>query len=166
MPQHKEKIIEIKPKGVELTVPAFTGEILEHFHETDQIDFRFLRGKKLYVHHTLFGSNPDVAANYDVFFTVPFECTVTEIRVTWGTAGSSSSTLDFEKLTGTTATNSGSAMLASTVDTTAAANTVTTPVLTATIANLQLSRGDRIAIKDGGTLTSLANLSVVVELTF
>lgn len=140
--------------------------ISSHFHDTDKIDFKDIFKKKIYIHHALVGTAPATAGNYDVFWIVPFDCTVTEIRLVWGTASSASATVDFEKLTGTTAAGSGNVMLAATVDATAAANTIKTPALTTTIANLQLARGDRIAIKDGGTLTALANLSAIIEITF
>lgn len=138
----------------------------EHFHTTDRIDFRDIFKKKLYVHHNLVGTAPATAGNFGAFWIAPFDCTITEIRVVWGTASSGTATIDFEKLTGTTAAGSGSVMLAATVDATATANTITTPVLTATLANLQIARGDRIAIKNGGTLTALANVSAIIEITF
>jgi hypothetical protein len=74
------------------------------------------------------------------------------------TTGSTSGTLQIEKLTGTTAAGSGTVLLTGTMDlsATTSANTVITGTLIATVASLTLAAGDRLGIKIGGTMTSLA----------
>jgi hypothetical protein len=83
------------------------------------------------------------------------------------TVGSTSGTLQIEKLTGTTAPGSGTVLLTGTIDMSAAtaANTVVNGVLIATLASLLLATGDRLGIKIGGTLTSLAGAIASISVT-
>ncbi len=163
----KEKVIEVKPQIVEPVTTAIT-EVPEHFHETDKIDFRFLRGKKLYIHHTIYGADAAVAANYGVFWIAPFECNVTEVREVHQILGTDASavTLNIEKLTGTQALDNGVDVLASTIDLKGTINTVVTGTLTTTVADKQLTRGDRLAMNETGDLTALVGVTVIIEITF
>lgn len=88
---------------------------------------------------------------------------VTGVNAVWGTA-SVSGTLTIEKLTGTTAPNSGTVMLTGTIDLSTTANTVTAGALTGTVSTLQLATGNRIGIKLSGTLTSLVGCNVTISL--
>lgn len=88
---------------------------------------------------------------------------VVGVNAVWGTA-SSSGTVTVEKLTGTTAPGSGTALLTGTISTAATANTVTAGTLIATVATLQLAVGDRLGVVFSGTETSLVGLTVVVSL--
>jgi len=166
MPQIKT--IEVKPKGFfEQVEPAMlvSEELPAHFHDTDKIDFRDLRNKKFYIHHTIVGTAAATAANYGIFWIAPFACTVTEIREVHQTAGSSAdAALQIEKLTGTQALDSG-VTLNTAIELDGTANTVVTPALTTTLADLRIERGNRLAMKDAGTLTAVANVTVVVEIT-
>ena len=110
------------------------------------------------------GAVPVTAANFGQFFIAPYDCVLREVRVVWRTA-SSSGTLQVERLQGTEAKGNGDDLLASTVDLSGAAETVATPTLTTTTANLELSAGDRLGLVNGGTLTSGADLSVTCILT-
>lgn len=163
----KEKVIEIKPKGIEPATTAIT-EVPEHFHETDRIEARFLKNRKLYIHHTIYGADAATAANYGVFWIVPFECNVTEVREVHQTLGTDAGAvnLNIEKLTGTQALDNGVDVLASTIDLKGTINTVVTGTLTTTVADKRLTRGDRLAMNDTGTLTAVANVTVVIEITF
>jgi hypothetical protein len=72
------------------------------------------------------------------------------------TTGSTSGTWTVEKLTGTTAAGSGTALLTGTVAlNTAAANTVVNGTLIATVASLTFAAGDRVSIVIAGTMTNL-----------
>lgn len=88
---------------------------------------------------------------------------VTAVREVHGTA-SSSGTLNIEKLTGTTAAGSGTAMLTGTISLAGTANTVLSGTLTATTATLTLAAGDRIGGVLAGTLTNLAGCVVVLTM--
>lgn len=79
-------------------------------------------------------------------------------------ASSGPTTLDIKKCTGTQAPASGTTMLTATIDLTTTANTVITPTLSATPANLLLAAGDRIALDYTGTMTAVVG-SVEVLLT-
>lgn len=110
------------------------------------------------------GTAPATAGNYGTFFIAPYDCVLREVRVVWGTA-STSGTLQVERLQGTEAKDAGDDLLAATVDLSGTANTVTTPALTTTTANLELSAGNRLGLVNGGTLTSQADLCVTCILT-
>ncbi len=112
------------------------------------------------------GTLPATAANYGVFFIAPFACEVVSVREAHTTAGTDAGavTLDIEKLTGTQAPDAGVSVLSATIDLKGAANTVQAPALTATTANKRLAAGDRLCLKDAGTLTAVAGVAVTVEL--
>jgi len=158
--------IEIKPTGFLVQDQIPQPQILsEHFHTTDKIDFRDLRNKKFYIHHTLVGTTAATAANYAVFWIAPFECIVSEIREVHQTKGTSAdAALQIEKLTGTQALDAG-VTLNTAIELDGVINTVVTATLTTTLTDLNLSRGNRLALKDAGTLTSIANVTVVIEIT-
>jgi hypothetical protein len=113
--------------------------------------------------HTERLKNTDAAtaANYGVFFIASRPYEIMEIRAVWSTAGASGSTLQIERLTGTTAEGSGDSVLTGTVDLNGTANTVVSRK-TVALQNRKMSTGDRLALVDGGTLTSLDNLVVTV----
>lgn len=81
------------------------------------------------------------------------------VKVVFSTA-SSSGALTVEKLTGTTAAGSGTALLTGTVSLAGPANTVLSGTLIATIASLTFAAGDRLGVVISGTMTSLANCKV------
>lgn len=151
--------MEFKQKQIKTGV-----EIGTPFYQDPNFQYNNLRGKKVYVYHSLKGTEPQTAGNYGVIWTAPFDCYIQEVNVSWQTAGSASSTLNVEKLTGTQALDAGVEVFSADLDTTTTANTVTRPTLNSTISNINLSRGDRLALKDGGTLTALVGLNVVITL--
>jgi hypothetical protein len=106
------------------------------------------------------GANASAATNYGVIFIALVKCELVAVKVSWETGGSVDSTLQIEKLTGTTVPGSGTNLLAAALATTTVANTVASPALTTTKDNRVFSPGDRLALKDGGTLTNLAGLAV------
>ncbi len=116
------------------------------------------------VQEVLQGAAPATAANYGTFFVADRKYKVKGVRVVHGTA-SSSGTVQVEKLTGTQAKAAGVGLLASAASTAGTANTVLSPTLTSTAADLILAAGDRLGLSNGGTLTSGANLVVEVILT-
>lgn len=138
------------------------------FYEEERMDAIFLKNKRIHVHHTLIGVVAATAANYGTFWIAPTKCTVLgvqEVHQVLGTDGSAV-TLDIEKLTGTTAPGSGVSILAGTIDLKGTINTVVEPALTATIANKNLAKGDRLALVDTGTLTAVNNVTVVITLKY
>lgn len=102
------------------------------------------------------------AANYGVFFIAPYSCEVIEAWASWKTAGGSNPTLTVEKLTGGVALDSGSVILESTWDMAGTANDPIRKRCVSSFATRQLTPGDRLALKDAGTLTSVAHVCVTV----
>jgi hypothetical protein len=107
------------------------------------------------------------ATNYGVFFIADRGYTVTGISEVHSTAGSDGGavTLSVERLQGTEALDAGDDLLGATkIDLKGTADTVQSPALTATAANLVLAAGDRLALLDTGTLTAVADVCVTVSL--
>ena len=115
------------------------------------------------VENVLQGAVSATAANYGEFFVVPWLCQVVSVNVRYGTA-SSSGTVDVKKAASGTAVGSGTSVLSATISTSTTAATNNPGSLNATAANTRLAAGDALAVVNGGTLTSLANLIVQVEL--
>lgn len=84
------------------------------------------------------------------------------VSAVWGVAGGAGATITVEKLTGTTAPGSGTALLTGALDLTATANTVTSGTLTSTAADLLLASGDRLGCKLAGVLTGLVGCALTV----
>jgi hypothetical protein len=130
-----------------------------------KIDFTNLINRKMSVSYTLTGTAAATSANYSSFFIVPLAMTLvqaTEVHTTAGSDGSAV-TLQIEKLTGTTAPGSGTALLSSTFNLKGTANTVQTyTTFTPTVGAVQCAMGDRIALKLSGTPTAVANMTVTL----
>lgn len=143
----------------------------DHYHngfDSNRIAYTDLTGKKIYIHHVLYGTDAATAGNYGTFFIVPVACLITaikEVHEVLGTDGSAV-TLQIEKLTSTTVPGSGSSILSTAFDLKAAINTVRSGTLVNTAATISLAAGDRLALKKSGTLTSVAGVTVDVELQF
>ncbi len=142
----------------------------EHLHngfDSTRVNWSDIYQRKLIIHHTIQGTAAATAANYGVFFIVPAACVLTKVQEVHQTLGTDAGavTLDIEKLTGTQALDAGVAMLASTFSLKATINTVVTGTLSATLTSRSLVAGDRLAMKDAGVLTAVANVTVMVELT-
>lgn len=146
------------------------GVIPEHLHngyDVSRVKYLDLAEKKLWIYHTIQGTAAATATNYGVFYIVPMACVITkiqEVHQTLGTDGSAV-TLQIEKLTGTQALDAGAVALKTALSLKAAINTVQTGTLTDTLENRTLDMGNRLAMKDAGTLTAVANVTVLVELT-
>lgn len=109
--------------------------------------------------------NTDAAttANYGTFFTAQESCVVVAVTEVHGTLGTDASavTLQIEKLTGTTAPDSGTELLSTAFNLKGTINTVQYGVLVVNGENI-LGRGDRLCLKDAGVLTAVANVQVTV----
>lgn len=143
--------------------------LLDHFHtgfDVSQVSWGDLSNRYLYIQQTIYGTDAATAANYSTFWIAPFTVQVTnfyEVHATAGTDGSAV-TLQLEKLTGTQAPGAGNTMLSTALSLKATINTVQTATLTTTLANRSLAKGNRLALLKAGTLTSVANVTVLVEL--
>ena len=113
----------------------------------------------------LAGTLSATATNYGVFFIANRSIEITKIKEVHSTAGSDGSavTLQIEKLTGTTALDSGSTILNTAFDLKGTANTVVAyQGYSGLTINRQLKEGDRLALKDAGTLTNVAGVCVTI----
>lgn len=151
-----------EPRGVQMRVK-------DHFHngnDASRIQWKDVAQRREYIPWTIYGADAATAGNYGVFFIVPFLCTVVGFKEVHQTAGTDAGavTLQLEKLTGTEALDAGVNVLSTALSLKAAANTVQEGALTTTLANRNLAEDDRLALKDSGVLTGVANVSVLVEL--
>lgn len=144
--------------------------IPDHTHtgfDVSKVLYDDIDQKKIYIVHTIQGAAAATAANYSVFFPyAPFKCYLNrffEIHQTAGTDGGAV-TLNIEKLTSTQALGSGVDMLESALSLKATADTAQEGQMTLTTINRYLEIGDRMAMKDAGTLTDVANVSIICEL--
>lgn len=121
------------------------------------------RSNRFVVVRTLEGATAATAANYGNIFTAPFPCKVIQVTEIHETA-SSSGTLDITKDTGTQAPAAGGSIFASgTFNLAATANTLQTKSNVDGTDSV-LAAGNRLGLKDGGTLTSGAGVSVTIVL--
>jgi hypothetical protein len=125
-----------------------------------------LTGNTIPVTVSLVSTLPATAANYGNFFIADRAYQITAIRESHTVAGSDAGavSLEVEKLTGTQALDSGVTTQAAVINLKGTANTVQSATLSATAADLLLAAGDRLALKDTGTLTAVAGLTVTVSL--
>lgn len=142
-----------------------------HYHngfDSNQVSFVDLNQKKLYLSHTIYGDTTTVATNYGVFFIAPMKCVLTKAYEVHQGAGSAAGavTVTIEKLTGTQALDAGVVMLDSAFNLKGTANTVQTGTITKIMANSALATGNRLALRDVGTLTDVSNVTITLELTF
>lgn len=141
----------------------------DHYHngfDSSQIPFGNIAQKRLWIHHTIQGTNAATAANYDTFWISPIAGYVNSFKEVHSVLGTDGGTVTvmLEKITGTTAPGSGVSVLSTALSLKSAINTVVSGTITGTIANKNLAIGDRLALKKAGTLTSVANVSVLVEI--
>lgn len=117
------------------------------------------------VAHTLINTEPATGANYGAFFIADRPYLVMSFVEMHAVAGNDPGavTLQLERLQGTEAADSGDALLRTALSLKATANTPQYGDLVSTGETL-LQKGDRLCLKDSGTLTSLSNLVVTVYL--
>lgn len=138
------------------------GYALEACTGSDTIKVALLpRSKQKHTVSYTFGATA-VDAN---FFIAPRALRVISAAFVPTVAGTDASavTADIKKCTGTTAPASGTSVLSATFNLKGTANTVQTATLTSTAADLLLAAGNRLAIDNTGTLTSVVG-TVTVEL--
>jgi hypothetical protein len=134
---------------------------------------------------TLAGAAAATAANYGIFFTAPaigrslepdettngaYEWEVAQVYERHATAGSDGSAVSLQlvKAASGTAVSAGTAILATAFDLKGTADTnqraAASTEFSATLTDRQLKGGDSLGLKLTGTPTSVANVTVTVEL--
>lgn len=151
------------------------AKVPEHQHDgvdTTQIPYTSISPNILFIPWTIIDTMASTASNYGVFWVSPIVCTVigmTEVHATAGTNGGAV-TLQLEKLTSGQALDAGVTLLQTALSLKTTANTpqngIITLASTSNIRNSTLAVGDRLALKDSGTLTSVANLTVGITIQF
>ena len=112
-------------------------------------------------------TQPQTAANYTTpFFIADRQYRVIGITARWETAGGGGggAALQVRKVPSGTAPASGTALLASTIDMTATANTNVAGSLSTTAGVLTLASGDAISLESSGTIAAVVGLTVAVTL--
>lgn len=114
------------------------------------------------------GVQAQTAGNYGIFFIAPRSCiikSITEVHNVAGTNGSAV-TLNVERLQGTETLGAGDVLLSTAFNLKATANTVQNGTLVTTGKVLGLNTGDRLALKDTGTLTTLEGVCITIEILY
>lgn len=115
-----------------------------------------------YISKSLEGSSAATAGNYGVVFIASRPCEVSFVSAIWTTA-STSGTLNIERLSGTESLGSGDEIFKTTIDMSGTADTVNEKKKF-DLQNTRLKQGDRLALKDAGTLTNQNDLCVTIYL--
>jgi len=114
------------------------------------------------------GDLPATATNYEVFFTAQRPVEIMEVSETHRVKGTNAGavTLNLEILDSAEALDSGDAVLTTAFDLKSANDTPVSKSDYELSSFRVLKPGQRLALKDSGTLTDLAGLSVTVYLKF
>ena len=142
--------------------------VQQPFSRTSDYQFDLLLGKKLPIDWTVVGTDAATAGNYGVFWIAPFAGVITRVVEAHQTAGTDagSVTLNIEKLGSGVALDSGTVILSSAFSLKTTANTPQEGTLSTTLSDLQFSKNDRFALKDAGTLTSVNNVTISLEIKY
>lgn len=154
----------MEPRNSQNRIPRHTHDGIS----SDKLTLDSIAQRTVPLYWTIPGAQAATATNYGVVWIADKTCVVTgfqEIHQTAGTDGSAV-TLQLEKLTGTEAPGSGSELLSTALSLKATANTLQEADLVETITTRQLLAGDRLCLKDAGTLTSVANLTVLIFIRY
>lgn len=138
------------------------------FWRDQSFTFDLLLNKRLPIEWTIVGADAATAGNYGVFWIAPFSGVVTRVVEAHQTAGTDGGavTLNIEKLASGVALDSGTTILSTAFSLKTAANTPQEGVLSTTISDLQFQKNDRFALKDVGTLTSVNNVTISLEIKY
>jgi hypothetical protein len=110
------------------------------------------------------GAAAQTSANYSIFFQADRSIGILSVVEVHAVASGATATLQLEKLTGTTAPGSGTALLTTAFNLNGTANTPQYGAITASAGKNSLVRGDRLAAKVSGTLTSSVDVVMTVFL--
>lgn len=143
-----------------------------HIHngsDSNRVSFIDLTNRLQIEKVVLAGTAPATAGNYNMFFIAPFKCRFIAASEVHGTLGTDAGavTVQIERLIGTTAPGSGTALLATGFNMKGTINTVQYGIL-ATIQKtlFTLNKGDRLAFLLTGTPTAIANAVFTVTLIY
>lgn len=136
--------------------------------DSSKINFNNLKNRNEFLNIVIQGTSAATTGNYGVIFIAPYTCMfigATEVHQALGTGGAC--TVQIEKLVGTTASGSGTALLSTGFDLAAAINTTQTGKLAFAASNtFGLNKGDRLGLVITGTPTSVAQVVIVIQLKY
>lgn len=169
---NEEQIKQIAQDIVEKNLGLSQFSVSQNsFHTHNGIDsptiqYSNIKNKIHLFSYTLAGTAPATSGNYSSFFIAPFPMKINGIAEVHTTAGSDvgAVTLQVEKLTSTAAPGSGISVLSASFNLKGTANTVQNGVLSNTSNNLILNQGDRLGLVLTGTPTSVANMTITINL--
>jgi hypothetical protein len=129
---------------------------------------QIMRKGGVFITANLFGTTPATAANYEVFFTAERAMDIMEVTETHRVAGTDAGavSLNLEILDPGEALDAGDTVLSTAFNLKSTINTPVTYSGTNLTSTRTLKPGQRLALKDSGTLTAVAGLSVTVYLRF
>ncbi len=147
-----------------MTPQELEQRFLEHTH--NEMDGTTKVSQSCFVNANLVSTLPATAANYGVFFTADRPCVVTDFRESHTVAGSDGGTvtLQLEKIPSGVALDSGTELLKTALSLKTTANTPQRGILVKSKTGLAI--GDRLALKDAGTLTAVAGLSTTTTIQY
>jgi len=121
-----------------------------------------------FINGVVSGLSASTATNYGIVFVATRPCIVTRISEVHTTAGTNGGavTLQVERLQGTETPDSGNTLLVTAFNLKGTANTVQVGEIVSGTTVTALSVGDRLCLKDSGTLTDVAGVCVTIEITY
>lgn len=175
VPLSKKKID--KKSEVEVSIdkeqydPENLRKVPDHTHDgvnSTKIKQGNLIERRRVIQYTIPGTQAATATNYGVFFLALYPCFVRVIKEEHQAAGTDglSVGLNIEKLTGATAPDSGDVILSTNIDLKGTINTSQKGALKIDRKVRTLGVGDKLCMKDVGTLTSVGNVHVIIEIEY
>jgi len=136
-------------------------------HKHNGLDGTSLIRRASFVSVSLPGAISATAGNYGVIFIATKNCVVKDFYEAHTTAGTDagSVTLQLERLQGTEALDAGDELLETAINLKGTADTYVRGTLVKGY-NVSLKIGDRLALKDAGTLTGLAGVCVTIIIEY
>jgi hypothetical protein len=144
--------------------------------DSQRINFKNIANRSEFINFDLPGSQGQTTNNWGVIFTAPYACAVIGITEVHQTAESTATTMtvQLEKLSGTTASGSGIALLVTPFNLKSTANTVQTGTLNTTSANTGLTAfnlvtGDRLGLAlttTGSAPATLIGVNIIIQLSY
>jgi len=134
----------------------------EQEEQSKNLEFKDILNKDPFIiPFSIQGTGAATTANYGVICVMPFKCELIQVQESHEVLGTDGGavTLQIERLQGTEAPAAGDDLLVTAINLKGTINTVVTPALTATKTNRIFNKGDRVALKDSGTLTAVAGIS-------
>lgn len=152
-------------------MPILTDNITKkefYLHQHNSVDGTSKLKQISFITASLSGVLSQTAGYYGVFFIAVRSCVVKKISEIHTVAGNDAGavTLQVERLQGTEALDAGDTLLSTAFNLKGTANTLQEGSIITNGRVNGLAIGDRLALKDAGTLTNLQGVAVIVEVEY